>query len=326
MDLPEVKVEPPKERWSGKIREVVIGATREKGGTRSRDLRIGGENCLPYVHFEGQIPNPPAVGMEIWDIKPDFPPLLMEALGDVAEDPTKWAKRCEELGADFVTLKLMGTDPERAKRGAEEAVQTVEEVLKATGLPLFIYTYSSGAGGDPKRESEIIEKCAEAAQGERCFLGLTNEDNYKSFATAATAYGHGLVAFSNLDINLAKQMNIMLLDFGFDPQNIIMDPLFAGLGVGIEYAYSMCERIKLAALMGDNTLQMPMVGDLNRCWGTKEAYAIAPDWGDEQKRAVIWEAITGYSALVTGANLLVVRHPETVKLLKDAIKELMGGG
>lgn len=321
MDIPKVKVELPKENWSGKIREVTIGATSEDGGTRGRKIIVGGDTALPFVGFDGEIPHPPVVGMEIWDVKPDFPPLLLEELGDVVEDPAKWAKKCEEWGADFVTLKLMGTNPEELNRSAEDAVKTVEEVLKATDLPLFIY-----GCGEPKKDSEVLEKCAEAAQGERCFIGLADEDNYKSLATAATAYGHGLVAFSNLDINLAKQMNILLQDFSFDPQNIIMDPLFAGLGVGIEYAYSMCERIKIAALMGDQTLQMPMVGDLNRCWGTKEAHAISPDWGDEKPRSISWESITGYTALITGANLLIVRHPETLKLLKDTIRELMGGG
>jgi len=320
MDLPEVKVEMPKESFSGKIREVMIGASPDDGGTRSKKIVAGGENTLPYIHFDGQVPNPPAIGMEVWDIEPDFPAVILEELGDSVKDPAKWAKRCEDLGADFVVLKLVGINPEEQNRSTEAAVQTVRDVLNATPLPLFIY-----GCGEPKKDSEVLEKCAEAAQGERCFLGLATEDNYKSLATAATAYGHGLVAFSNLDINLAKQMNILLLDFGFDPQNIIMDPLYAGLGVGIEYAYSMCERIKLAALIGDQTLQMPMIGDINRCWGTKEAYAVAPDWGDEKSRAVAWEAITGYSALVTGANLLVVRHPGTVKLLKDAINELMGG-
>ena len=321
-------VEIPKEKWSGKIGELVIGATPEEGGTRSKKVTVGGSTTLPYLYFEGEHPNPPAMAMEVLDAVPeDYPEQVKSAFGDAINSPVTWAKKCvDDFGADLICLKLVSTNPEEQDRSPEEAGKTVREVLDAVSVPLIIY-----GSGNPDKDAKVMEVVSNEAKGERCLLGLAEEAAFKSLAVATMANNHGIVAFSNLDINLAKQMNILLTGFGVKLGDIIMDPLVAGLGYGLEYSYSVMERIRLAALMGDNILQVPMICDASVAWKAREAFIDNPDWGDPSKRGPAWETITATAALMAGADLLVVRHPETLKNVRGTLAELekgknIGGG
>jgi acetyl-CoA decarbonylase/synthase complex subunit delta len=322
-------VDIPKEKWSGKIGELVIGATAAEGGTRSKKVIVGGSETLPFLYFEGAHPYPVALAMEVLDVVPeDYPEQVRSALGDAINSPVTWAKKCvDELGADLICLKLVGTNPEEQDRSPEDACKTVREVLDAVTVPLIIY----GSGNNDK-DAKVMEAVSNEAKGERCLLGLAEEDAFKSLAVAAQANNHGIVAFSNLDINLAKQMNILLTDFGVKLDDIIMDPLIAGLGYGLEYSYSVMERIRLAALMGDNILQVPMIADASVAWKAREASIDNPEWGDPLKRGPIWETMTAVGALMGGAEVLIMRHPETIKIVRETItelekaKEFTGGG
>jgi acetyl-CoA decarbonylase/synthase complex subunit delta len=309
-------VDIPKEKWSGKIGELVIGATAAEGGTRSKKVIVGGSETLPFLYFEGAHPYPVALAMEVLDVVPeDYPEQVRSALGDAINSPVTWAKKCvDELGADLICLKLVGTNPEEQDRSPEDACKTVREVLDAVTVPLIIY----GSGNNDK-DAKVMEAVSNEAKGERCLLGLAEEDAFKSLAVAAQANNHGIVAFSNLDINLAKQMNILLTDFGVKLDDIIMDPLIAGLGYGLEYSYSVMERIRLAALMGDNILQVPMIADASVAWKAREASIDNPE-------------MTAVGALMGGAEVLIMRHPETIKIVRETItelekaKEFTGGG
>lgn len=312
-------VEIPKEKWSGKIGEFVIGATPAEGGTRSKKIVVGGSTTLPYLYFEGEHPNPPALAMEVLDVVPeDYPEQVKAAIGDAINSPVAWAQKCvEEFGADIICLKLVGTNPEEQDRSPEDAAKTVREVLDGVSVPLIIY-----GSGNEEKDAKVMELVSNEAKGERCLLGQAEEAAFKSLAVAAQANGHGIVAFSNLDINLAKQMNILLTDFGVKLEDVIMDPLIAGLGYGLEYSYSVMERIRLAALMGDKMLQVPMFCDASVAWKAREAKIENPEWGDPNKRGPIWEAITATGALIAGADLIVFRHPETIKIIRDTLTEL----
>lgn len=312
-------VEIPKEKWSGKIGELVIGATAAEGGTRSKKVVVGGAESLPYLYFEGAPPNPIALAMEVLDVVPeDYPEQVKNALGDVINSPSAWAKKCvDDFGADLICLKLIGTNPEEQDRSPEEASKTVREVLDAVGVPLIIY-----GSGNEEKDAKVMEAVSNEAKGERCLLGLAEEAAFKSLAVAAMANGHGIVAFSNLDINLAKQMNILLTDFGVKLEDVIMDPLVAGLGYGLEYSYSVMERIRLGAFRGDKILQVPMIADASVAWKAREASIENPDWGDPFKRGPIWESTTALGALMAGADLLIVRHPETLKIVRNTLAEL----
>jgi len=312
----------PKEKFQGRIREVVIGATKEQGGTRSKALVIGGSNGLAFHKFESDCPNRPLVAMDVVDTVRMVQDSLHGVLGPAASHPVEWAKMCEkEWGADVLLLKLQSANPEEENRSVEECEALVKEVAKTVSLPLLVY----GCGSEEK-DAKLMEAVSNATKGERVFLGLAEEKAYKSITAAAMANGHGIVAFSNLDINLAKQMNILLLDFGMKPENIIIDPLMAALGMGLEYSYSVIERLKLGALSGDPVLQMPIICDCSCAWNVPEAAEENPAKGDPRSRGVWWESMTAYSALVAGADMVVVRHPDSVRKVKKAIDDLAKGG
>jgi acetyl-CoA decarbonylase/synthase complex subunit delta len=311
----------PKEKYGGRIKEVVIGAAKEQGGTRSKRLVAGGSNGLAFHGFESESPHKPIVVMDVVDTVRMVPDLLQESMGAVVKDPVEWAKKCEsEWGADACVLKLASANPEEEDRPVEVLEDLTKKVLGGIGLPLFVY----GCGFEEK-DAKVIEAVSNAAKGERLFLGLAEEKAYKSIAAASMANGHGVVAFSNLDINLAKQMNILLLDFGMKPENIIMDPLMAALGLGLEYSYSNIERLRLGALSGDPVLQMPMICDCSCAWNVPDATEVNPEKGEAELRGVYWEALTAYAASVAGADIVIMRHPKAVKMFRDAVADLSGG-
>jgi len=312
-------VELPKEKWSGKIAEITLGATAENGGTRTSTVTIGGQNTLPYLHFEGQIPHRTAIAMEVLDYIPeDYPAPLKEAFGDVINDPKAWAKRCvEEYKADAINLKLIGTNPEEADRSIDDAVNTVKSILETVGVPLIVY----GCGHEEK-DAKVMEAVSLAAKGERLALGLAEEDKYKSISVAAMSNNHALIAFSNLDINLAKQMNILLTDFDVKLEDVIMDPLWAGLGYGLEYSYSVIERIRIAALMGDKMLQVPIICDAGVSWKAREAHMEEPSFGDPMSRGPFWESTAAFAAVTSGTDMLIMKHPGAVANARKVIDEM----
>ncbi len=313
-----VEVPIPKEKWSGKIGTVTIGNSPAEGGSRSAPIMLGGGSGMPFLSYEG-LGHKQRLAGEVLDYTEGVPELSIAAFSDVANDPVAWAARWKELGADMICLKLRSLDPEGKDAPAEDAVATVLSVLKAVDLPLMVY-----GGGNTEKDANAMELVSNACAGERVLLGQAEENAYKSISAAATANGHALIAYSNLDVNLAKQMNILLADFGTKLENVVMDPLMAALGVGLEYSYSVNERIRLAALMGDRMLQTPMCCDLTSSWETREATEENAAWGDAEERGAWWEATTGLAALLSGADLLIVRHPRSLEILKDAIEELRG--
>ena len=314
--------EAPKDKYPGRIREAVIGATKDQGGTRRTRAIAGGSTGLQFHRFEAEMPNRPLVAMDVVDTARVVPEQLLSSIGPVVKEPVEWAKKVDhDWGADICVLKLQSANPEEENRSVEECATLVTEVIKSTTIPLLVY----GCGFEEK-DSKLMEAVSNAGKGERLFLGLAEEKAFKSIAAASMSNAHGIVAFSNLDINLAKQMNILLLDFGVKPENILMDPLMAALGMGLEYSYSVIERLRLAALLGDPVLQMPIICDCSCAWAAPEALEEDPARGKPEVRGVFWEAITAYAAVVAGADIVIMRHPQAVSKLKASLAELGGGG
>jgi acetyl-CoA decarbonylase/synthase, CODH/ACS complex subunit delta len=316
-------VEIPVEKWTGSVREITLGATADDGGTRSHTVTIGGETTLPFLHFEGEIPNPPRIAIEIADRKPDdWSPLLLEAWGDAANDPTAWAKAAEEAGADLILLQLSLTKNGDTPTTAEDARAATRAVLEATGLPLLVF-----GPGQVDADNELLVAVAEEAAGERVVLGLCEEKNYRTIVAAALAHDHLVNSRTPMDVNLSKQMIILISDMGLPLERILMDPTTAGLGYGMEYGYSVMERLRLAALQGDKITQQPMlVTPGYEAWRQKEAKVgegVPEAWGDWRERAVLWETLTATALIETGADILVLRHPETVKRVKAFVDQLM---
>ena len=316
-------VEIPKERWTGSIREVTIGATDAEGGTRAKTVTVGGQSTLPFLHFEGDTPNPPVIGIEIQDGYPaEWSPALLEAWGDVAKDPAAWAKKAEELGADIIMLKLRGSDADGNPTTPEQASATVKEVLAATGLPVFVR-----GPGQAEADNELLVAVAEAAPGEQLALGLCEDTNYRTIVAAALAHGHLVVASSPIDVNLAKQLNILISDMRLPLDRVLMDPTTGALGYGLEYTYSVMERLRIAALTGDGMTQQPMVCLVGEeSWRQKEARAaegVPDEWGEVEKRGIVWEMVTAAALLESGADIVVLRHPKNVDTVRETINTLM---
>lgn len=318
-----VTVEIPKERWTGSIREVTLGATAAEGGTRTKTVTVGGQKTLPFLHFEGETPNPPVIGIEIQDSYPaDWSPVLVKAWGDVIGDPAAWATKAEELGADLIMLKLRGKDSDGNPTTPKQAAATIRAVLAVTGLPIIVK-----GPGQAEADNELLVAVAEAAPGERLALGLCEDKNYRTIVAGALAHGHLVMASSPIDVNLAKQLNILISDMRLPLDRVLMDPTTGALGYGLEYTYSVMERLRIAALTGDGMTQQPMVCFVGEeSWRQKESRAtegIPAEWGDIEKRGITWETVTAMTLLESGADILVLRHPQTAGAVRDTIARLM---
>ncbi len=310
-------IEIPKDKWAGKVRAITLGATAAEGGTRTKGITVGGETTLPYLHFETPAPNPPIIAVEIKSRKPDdWSTLLNEAWGDAMNDPAAWAKAAEAAGAEMLVLWLSVED------SPEEAVKATRAVLAASGLPLAVF-----GPGQAEKDNELMVAVADATKGERLLIGICEDKNYRTIVAAALANGHLVDARTPMDVNLAKQLNILITDMGLPADRIIMDPTVGALGYGIEYGYSVMERLRLAALQGDSMTQLPMLVTVGfETWKTKEAKVgsgVPEAWGDWKARSVHWEVLTSVALLESGASIVVLRHPESIARVKAAIAELM---
>jgi len=319
-----MKAEETAEKWSSAVNRVTIGATGAEGGTRGRTVTIGGASCLPWLTYEGEIGERPAIAVEIWDhgASETWPEELRNQYGDVMDDPAAWAGRAAELGADLVCLRLMGAHPDMGDRGADDEAEVVKAVLAAVDLPLIVW----GCGVEEK-DNVVLPKCTEAARGENCLFGTITEKNYRTLVAACLADEHKLIAESPLDINIAKQVNILAHDAGYPLENIVIYPTSAALGYGFEYVYSIMERGRLAGLGGDALLQQPVLCDVgSETWRAKEAQApedALPGFGPATERGILWETITATNYLQAGAELLILRHPRAIKLVREAVDRLL---
>lgn len=311
-----VTVEIPVEKFRGAVRQVTLGATKETGGSRKHTVTVGGETCLPFLTFEGKMPNPPVVAIEIAEQAPQgWSPLLLQAWGDVVSDPAAWAAKAEELGADLIVLQVQDANGPVA---AADLAARCKAVLQATGLPLVVL-----GPGSAERDNDLLVAVADATSGERVVLGRCEEGNYRTITAAAMANGHLVVAASPIDVNLAKQLNILIRDMNLPLDRVLMDPTTGALGYGLEYTYSVMERLRLAALQGDEMTQQPMICFVGyESWRQKETRSgdgVPGEWGDWQRRSLLWETVTATTLAHSGADILVLRHPDSLALLRQSL-------
>jgi acetyl-CoA decarbonylase/synthase complex subunit delta len=315
-------IEIPKDKWPGSIKAITIGATSADGGTRTKTVTVGGGTTMPFLQFDAMLsgdeaPNKPVIAIEIKSRKPeDWSPLLMNVWGEAMADPAQWAKKAEEAGADLIVLALTVED------SPEDAVRVVKSVLGVTGLPLIVW-----GPGQAEKDNELLVPVSEATKGEKLVLGICEDKNYRTIVATAMANGHLVQARAPMDVNLSKQLNILISDMGMPKERILMDPTTGALGYGIEYGYSVMERLRLAALQGDAMTQFPMIVTPGfEAWKTKEAKVgegVPEAWGDWKARSINWETLTAMSLVESGADILVLRHPESVRRIKEAINELI---
>ena len=310
----------PKQKYSGAIKTVTIG----KG---DKAITLGGETSYPFYVFEGPMPNKPRIAMEIWDRDPgeDWAGPVYETIKDVAGDPVAWEKKCvNEFGAEAIALILNSTDPNGENATPEKAAAIAKQVAEAIDVPLIVYGTSN-----LDKDAEVLPAVAEACASKPIVLGPVQDKNYKKIGAAALAYNHAVSANSPIDVNLAKQLNILLGQLGVKDTQILVDPTTGGLGYGMEYSYSVMERDRMAALtQEDEKLQLPILNYVGQeVWKVKECKqtnAEAPQLGDQTKRGILMEAITAVDLLLAGSDLLIMRHPQAVTMVKTIIQEMAG--
>jgi acetyl-CoA decarbonylase/synthase complex subunit delta len=310
------------QQWKNRIEEVVLG-----GGNR-KEVRIGGESTLPYYNFEGKMPNIPAISIDVFDLPIKLAKAVRENYQDVMEDPAEWAKRNVRYGADLVAIHLVSTDPFTKNTSAREAAATVEEILQAVSVPVII-----GGSGNPEKDPEVLELAAERAKGERCLIASANLGlDYERIAASAIKNGHALLSFTPMDINQQKLLNRYLLKLGVPRNSLIMDPTTASIGYGLDYAFTNFERIRIEGLKGDRDLSFPIMCAASNAWGAREAWMKESpvkedtEWGPRGKRGILWEVITALSLALAGADIFMMSHPESVKMLRETLSTLFGKG
>jgi len=313
-----------KEKWSNPINTVTIGATSDDGGTRGRTVTIGGETTLPFLTFEGEIPHRPVIAGVVVDVVPEgWPDVLKDAIGDVISSPVEWARKCvEEFKVDLISLKLLGPDPTVGTSGPAEAAKTVKAVLEAVDVPLVLWGCD-----DEETNNDILPECSQAARGERCLIGSATESNYRTLAAIGTADKHKLIAEAPVDINIGKQVNILLQDAGFPLEDVVMCQTTAALGYGFDYVYTIFERVRTAGLKGDKLMALPQIANVGwEAWKVKEALQdedLLPGWGKLSVRGTLWETASAAGYLQAGADILTLAHPESVAIMRETIDELM---
>lgn len=322
-ELLEAEFTPPIMQYSGQIAEVRFGAMKAEGGSRDRTLVIGGEKVPPFYRFEAPMSHKPVIAFDVFDMKIPLPKAVKVHLQDVLEDPAEWAKLCvKKFGAEMITIHLVSTDPLMQNTSASEAAKTVEEILQAVSVPIAV-----GGSGNPEKDPEVLEKVAEVASGERILLNSARRDiDYKRIAKAAITHGHVVLSFTELDLNNQKMLNHELLDAGVPKYRIIMDPTTAALGYGLEYTFSITERIRLAGLLGDADLQMPIASGTTNSWAAREAWMDDLEWGSKELRGPLWETVTALTLVLAGCNFLMMMHPDAVRTVKEIIETLSGKG
>jgi len=310
----------PVQNYLGQIAEVTLGATKSQGGTRGKSITIGGEKSPAFYTFENPTVNSPIISLDVFDSKVPIPKAVKTNFNDAIEDPVSWAKYAvDKFGANMITLHLVSIDPLNPKPSTPaEAAKTVENVLQAVDVPIVV-----GGCGDPKKDLAVFEKVTAAAEGERLLISTVTLDmDIEKSANLIKKHGHVALAFSPMDLNQARELNRRLLEF-LPKEQIIMDTTTAALGYGLDYAYTIMERARLAGLMGDPELQQPMSSGTTNAWAAREAWqTMDPQWGDKALRGPLWETVTGLTLLLAGVDLFMMLHPAAVRTLRNTVKRL----
>lgn len=305
-----------KVKYTGKIKETVLGYA-------DKIIKVGGETSLPFHLFEGAMPNRPLIAMDVLDVKPDeWPETLTRHFAGVLDNPLAWARKCiNDYRAEAICISLVSTDPNGMNRNAAEAAKIAAEVINNIDVPAIVW-----GCGNADKDTETLREITSLTGDRKVCLAPLADSNYRSLGATAMAFQNPMVAASPIDVNLAKQLNILLENLGVSLNSILMDPSIGALGYGIEYTYSVMERIRLAALtQQDEKLQVPIICNLGReVWKAKECRLPSDALiGDQERRGIMMEAITATCMLLAGGEVLIMRHPKAVNLTKSLINSLL---
>lgn len=306
----------PKTIYSGKIKDVKLGKA-------DKAVTVGGATAYPFYLFEGKMPHLPRIAMEVFDSPPEeWAEAALEPFAGVTGDPVAWAKKCiDDYGAEMICLQLVSTDPNGLNRDADEAAKLVKKVADAINVPLIVW-----GTANHEKDTEVLRKVSELCQGKNLILGPVEEGDHKKIGASSIGYHHTVIASTPIDINLAKQLNILLGNLGVPDNLLLIDPTVSSIGYGLEYCYSVMERIRMAALtQQDEKLQFPIICNIGKeVWKTKEVHM--PDdelnMGNAKKRGILMEAMSALALLIAGGDVVIMRHPEAIKLVRGMIEDL----
>ena len=312
----------PIENYSSSITDVKLGATKSEGGTRGRSLTLGGEKSPAFYTFESPIIHKPVVTLDVFDMEVPLSKAVKMHVKEVMGDPAAWAKLAvEKFGADMVTIHLISIDPLLKDASAKSTLKTIENVMQAVDVPLVI-----GGCGDPEKDTALFEEVSQAFPGERFLLSsFTRDMNIENIAKLAKKNNHAVLAFTPMDLNMARELNRKLYDY-LDREDIVMDLSTAALGYGLDYAFTNMERARLSGLLGDAELAHPMSSGTTNAWAAREAWLKMEDkWEPRELRGPLWEVTTALTLLLSGVDIFMMIHPAAVKTLKDVINNLSSG-
>ena len=294
-------------------------------GTGDKAVKIGGENVFPLYSFDAAIENAPKVGIEITDFGMEHEPECIKKYYEGCATLADMARKVASMeGVDFLSFRMEGGDPNGANKSTEELIGELKEIADAVDLPLVVCGCKN-----VEKDAELFSKAAEALNGKNAVILSAKEENYKTVGAAAgLAYKQVVGAESAVDINLAKQLNVLISQLGVDSKSVVMNVGTAAVGYGFEYVISTMDRVKAAALQqGDANLQMPIITPVaSEAWGVKEAMASetdAPEWGSQEERGIDMEVETAMAVIAAGSNAVILKHPESIKIISGLMKELV---
>ncbi|TFG30662.1 CO dehydrogenase/acetyl-CoA synthase subunit delta [Candidatus Thorarchaeota archaeon] len=301
-------------KYTQSIQEITIGATKGQGGSRGNTLTIGGHTAPAWDLFQAPPKHPPIVTADVFDMPISLAKAVKMHYKEVLDDPAEWAKLVvNKFGADAVTLHLISTDRALGDTSPNDAAKVIEEVLQAVKVPIII-----GSAGDPEKDGPVLAKAAEVCEGEKTLLCSATVDVYEDIAIAAKKHDQIVLSWTSIDINQQKELNRRLFEW-LTPEQIVIDPTTAALGYGLEYAFTIMQRMRLAGLLGDEELRFPISSGTTNAWAAREAWMNNPELGPRELRGPIWESVTALALLLAGNDLFMMMHPAAIKTLHDLV-------
>ncbi|TFH09588.1 MAG: CO dehydrogenase/acetyl-CoA synthase subunit delta [Candidatus Thorarchaeota archaeon] len=300
--------------YTQSIQEITIGATKGQGGSRGSTITIGGHTAPAWDLFQAPPKHLPVITADVFDMPISLAKVVKTHYKEVLDDPAEWAKLVvNKFGADAVTLHLISTDRALGDTSPNDAAKVIEDVLQAVKVPVII-----GSAGDPEKDGPVLAKAAEVCEGERTLLCSATVDVYEEVAIAAKKHDQVVLSWTSIDINQQKELNRRLFEW-LTPEQIVIDPTTAALGYGLEYAFTIMQRMRLAGLLGDAELRFPISSGTTNAWAAREAWLNNPELGPRELRGPIWESVTALALLLAGNDLFMMMHPAAIKTLHDLV-------
>ncbi|TFG95282.1 CO dehydrogenase/acetyl-CoA synthase subunit delta [Candidatus Thorarchaeota archaeon] len=304
----------PLGQYTQSIQEITLGATKGQGGSRGNTITIGGHTAPAWDLFQAPPKHRPIIAADVFDMPISLAKVVKTHYKEVLDDPAEWAKLVvNKFGADAVTLHLISTDRSLGDTSPNDAAKVIEDVLQAVKVPVLI-----GSAGDPAKDGPVLAKAAEVCEGERTLLCSATVDVYEEVAIAAKKHDQVVLSWTSIDINQQKELNRRLFEW-LTPEQIVIDPTTAALGYGLEYAFTIMQRMRLAGLLGDAELRFPISSGTTNAWAAREAWLNNPELGPRELRGPIWESVTALALLLAGNDLFMMMHPAAIKTLHDLV-------